>query len=163
MNSSPSLGVFLVQAGVVIFGWYVVHRLAVARDMDKARREMVAKAADSLVENMTELLADIRDYHRLDRSASLELKIKSSLQDASMRIVGLNEVSDCRDAISRCNRSLGGVRTASTMRHFEDEHLGALKEDDPLFQDVAASISRVKQDLLRLKYSQFPRKRGNNK
>ncbi|WP_343734480.1 hypothetical protein [Acidovorax sp.] len=148
---------FIGQAVVVVAGWYVVHRLTVARDIDKSRREMIAKAADSLIENLTDLLSEIREYHLNDRDFAQELKIKSALQDAAMRTTGLHQVCKERDLISRCNSSLGAVRRAATMEHFEDEHTGPLGQRDRLFEDVAAAVVKAKQDILHLKHSQFPR------
>lgn len=152
-----SLSNFLGQVFVVGAGWYVVHRLSVARDIDKSRREMISKAADSLMENLTELLSEIRDYHLGCRNYSLELKIKSSIQDANMRCVGLNAVCGEKNIIKSCTSSIGAVRRAATREHFEDEHDAPLSPGAALLEDVAAAVVRAKQDLLRLKHSQFPK------
>lgn len=155
MMGSAFFGSFIAQALVIVFGWYVVHKLTFARDMDKARREMIAKASDHMIENLTGLLGDIYKYHLSDRDISLELKIKNSIQDVSMRISGLHDICKQKDNVFRCTRSIGAIRRSATKMHFEDGHRGRLTENDFLLEDVAASVIHAKQDLLRLKYAQF--------
>ena len=47
----------IVQLAAIVAGWGIVHRLSTARDRDKARRELLVKAADSLGDEALKLLA----------------------------------------------------------------------------------------------------------
>lgn len=147
---------WLGQAVVVGVGWYVVHRLSVARDRDKARREMVAKAADAIVENLTDLIAEARDYHLKPRDVTAELKIKIDLQDAAMRIAGFHDVCADKAPVSRCTSAIGYLRRSITAHHFEDEHSDPLPLSDSQLQEMAEAVLRAKQELLKLKHAQFP-------
>ena len=62
---------FLSQAVIVGFGWYVVHRLSSARDKDKLRREMLAKTADGLCDDLSKVLTLAREYHLNSRDKKM--------------------------------------------------------------------------------------------
>lgn len=147
---------FLPQAVTIVFGWIVVHRLSSTRDRDKARRELVAKAADGLSDIADGLLIKARFYHLNPRGMEQEIQIKMSLQDASLRTNGLGSVCASSSELATCRAALTGLKQAITSRHFEDEHAHPLDETSAQLQDIAAEVMRVKQAFLRLKHSQFP-------
>ncbi len=156
MNETVSeLGKFIGQAFVVVFGWVVVHRLSTSRDFDKARREMVAKSADSLIESSVALLTDARAYHLATRNIPTELKIKMSLQDLAMRTNGLSEICADKPTLASCRTAIAASRRAITGLHFEDEHEAPLDESSGQLDDIADCVLRTKQCLLNLKHSQF--------
>lgn len=143
------------QAVVVGFGWFVVHRLSAARDLDKARRELVAKSADGLSDALNTLLADARAYHLETRSIPAELQIKMALQDVTMRTIGLSEVCSDAAALAQCRADLALIRRAVTGQHFEDEHFEPLPESDQQFQAIGDGVFRAKRSFLKLKHLQF--------
>jgi hypothetical protein len=67
-------------------GWFIVHRLSAARDMDKARREMAAQVADDLVEVATSIFLAAQRYHTNKRERENERRLKIDLQDMGMRV-----------------------------------------------------------------------------
>ena len=147
---------WVTQALVVGVGWLVVHRLSAQRDRDKARREMVAKSADSLVDAVTSLLVEAREYHLSERDVGKELRIKMALQDTAMRASSLSEISQDESVLAPCRADIAALRRAITGAHFEDEYEGALAESESQFQEIADAVSRTKRSLLRLKHRQFP-------
>jgi hypothetical protein len=147
---------FLPQAVTIVLGWIVVHRLSSTRDRDKARRELVVKAADGLSDIADDLLIKARFYHLNPRGMEQEIQIKMALQDASLRTNGLGSVCVSSSELATCRTALTGLKQAITSRHFEDEHAHPLDETSAQLQDIAAEVMRVKQAFLRLKHSQFP-------
>lgn len=99
---------FLGQAITIVVGWAVVHRLTVRRDIDKARRETVAKSADSLADSVDRTLGAAIKYHTSPRSVTDELQLKTGLQDLSNRILALGAISCDEAELARC-RSLWKV------------------------------------------------------
>jgi hypothetical protein len=146
----------LVQLAGIIIGWVVVHHLSAARDIDKARREMVGKAADGLVDDVTKLFSIAKEYHIKERSLELEDTIKISLQDISSRTALLHvAVVDAAD-LTMCTRAITELRKAITGEHFEDEHDGPKKTTDDQIKLLADGVLRAKRLLLGLKLKQFP-------
>lgn len=140
---------------LVVGGWYVVHRLSARRDSDKARREMVAKAADALMNSVDSILAASIKYHTTDRDLDSEFKIKSGLQDVALHLGELAKVCNRAREVLACSAALGQTRRAITSAHFEDEHLQPLDGGSPLVQAIAAAVTELKRRLAGLKYSQF--------
>ena len=136
-STAVELFKFVAQAAVVGFGWWIVHRLSVARDMEKARREMVAKSADGLIESAGMLLAEARAYHLAPRSTTNELKIKMTIQDMAMRVGGLSAICADKATLAACRAAIAASRRAITSAHFEDEH------DAPLEIGRASCRERV--------------------
>lgn len=155
-NTSIDFLGFLGQATTIIAGWIVVHRLSSSRDRDKARRELVAKAADTLSDITDKLLISSRNYHLNPREIEQEILIKMALQDASLRTNGLGAICDSSSELASCRTALLGFKQAITSQHFEDEHTHPLDPTNSQLQNIAAEVMRVKQALLRLKHSQFP-------
>ena len=146
---------FLGQAATIIVGWVVVHRLSTSRDIDKSRRELVAKSADSLSDVAGHLLLDARAYHLSSRSSNKEVQIKLALQDASIRVGGLIGVCTASNELAACRCAITSLKQAITSKHFEDEHNYPLDENDLQIQEIAAEVLRTKHAFLRLKHSQF--------
>ena len=146
---------FIAQAAVVGIGWWIVHRLSVARDREKARREMVAKSADGLIESAGVLLADARAYHLALRNTANELKIKMTIQDMAMRVVGLSAICADNTTLAACRAAIAASRRAITSAHFDDEHDAPLEDSNPQFDEIAESVLRTKRCLLKLKHTQF--------
>jgi hypothetical protein len=159
MGDASGLGEFvkwLGQAVVVGFGWAVVHRLSARRDRDKARREMVAKSADTLSDAVGALLVDSRQYHLSERDSTLELKLKMTLQDLAMRVQGLSDICADEKSLAPCRAEIAYLRRSITGQHFEDEHVKPLAESDQQLESVADAAMRAKRQLLKLKHLQFP-------
>ena len=154
-NAWPEFVKWLGQAIVVGVGWWIVHRLSVARDRDKARREMVTKSADGLMDNLSPILETARTYHLSSRDAALELRLKKALQDVAMRVQGLSDVCDNEVVLARCRSAILTLKKSITFEHFEDEHFGALVEGNQQLEAVAESVLRAKRYLLNLKHIQF--------
>lgn len=146
---------WLGQAAVVALGWYVVDRLSASRDRDKARRETVIKAADTLSDSVNTLLADARIYHSEVRDRSKELLIKMAIQDISLQINALSEIALEHSILAHCRSRVISLRRSITGVHFEDEHLGALSNGDSQYQGMAESVLDLKRVLLQLKHKQF--------
>lgn len=156
MSAGQLLFSWFIQALTVGIGWVVVHKLSAARDRDKARREMLAKALDGIADSLSEIHEAARNYHLSEREPKDELKLKNSLQDFSMCIIGLGNICDNKAALARSNRDAGALRRAITGEHFEDEHTEVLDSGDPQMQIIAEAYLNAKRNLLGLKYAQFP-------
>jgi hypothetical protein len=147
---------FLSQALIVGFGWLVVHKLSSARDKDKLRREMLAKTADGLSEDLNKLLTQARDYHLRVRDKNVEVTIKIMLQDLSMRTVFLSDLCNDKDELRRCRIALINFKKSVSGMHFEDEHTEVLDINDHFFDVMALEYSKVKSAFVKLKHKQFP-------
>lgn len=146
----------LVQVVSVAVGWFVVHKLSAGRDRDKARREMLAKAADGLSDEVGKLMIMAREYHIKERDESIEDILKMTLQDLSARTSLLSDISSESAALAACRSAILSLKKAITGIHFEDEHEMPLMPNDAQLQRIAAEILRVKQCFLKLKHKQFP-------
>ncbi len=147
---------FLSQAVIVGFGWFVVHRLSSARDKDKLRREMLAKTADGLCEDLNKLLTLAREYHLKNRDKNIEISIKIMLKDLSMRTVFLSDLCNDKDELRRCRTALINFKKSVSGVHFEDEHIEGLEINEHLFDLMALEYSEVKSAFVKLKHKQFP-------
>jgi hypothetical protein len=147
---------FLSQAVIVGFGWFVVHRLSSARDKDKLRREMLAKTADGLCEDLSKLLTLAREYHLQSREKNNEVSIKIMLQDLSMRTAFLSDLCSDQDELRRCRTTLINFKKSVSGVHFEDEHTAALEINAQLFDLMALEYSKAKSAFVKLKHKQFP-------
>lgn len=143
------------QALVVGAGWYVVHRLTVNRDIDKARRETVVKSTDSLSEDIGKLLLEARTYHSNARDISAELRLKMALQDVAIKVNGLSDIFLEAPLLAQARSQILALRKATTGNHFEDEHLQPLDNASPQFQLMAEAALELKRSLLKIKNRQF--------
>lgn len=146
---------WVVQASVVIAGWYVVHRLSVTRDRDKARRDTIVDATDTLSEMVSALLSEARAYHCGDRSVSKELLIKMAIQDLSLHINSLADIFPDTATLAQCRSKVGSLRRAITGMHFEDEHVEPLEEGHAQHQVMAESALELKRALMRVRNQQL--------
>lgn len=145
------------QALIVGIGWWVVNRMAISREHDKSRREMITKNVDGLSDLADKIFEMGRDYHfSAERDFRNEIDLKISLQDFSYRVGRLElltgdgaSVAQHREAVVRFRRSITG-------HHFEDEHDGSIDSVSPVSQDMASSVTSMKQCLQDLKHQQFP-------
>lgn len=140
---------------LVILGWIVVNKLAVKREMDKSRREMISKSADGLCDSVDKLLEDSYAYHSSERDPKLEVKIKITLSDIPQRVASLNQLTQDMEKLTKCLKSFVKLRQAISGKHFEDEHGGAIK-NGPIHEEMAESMLDMKRCLVELKHSQFP-------
>lgn len=153
---TPNTLNLLVQAGAIVIGWIVVHKLSAARDRDKARREMLAKAADALSDDAGKLLISAKDYHTKERDKNLEDQIKMTLQDISIRTSSLTQISNDATELASCRSAILGLKKAISSTHFEDEHTEVLGSGSKQVQAIVAEALRAKQSFLKLKHRQFP-------
>jgi hypothetical protein len=144
-----------VQIAAVVIGWIIVHKFSIARDRDKARREMVSKAADSLTDEITKLVSSATVYHLASRDTSKENELKTVLQDFSTRASLLSLISDDNSELAALRSSVIGLRKAITGEHFEDEHAAPLSQNSIQVQSIAEAALRAKEKLTKLKYCQF--------
>lgn len=152
-----TFGAWAGQALVVVLGWAVVHWLSARRDQDKARREMLSKALDSLVDDLTELHQKARKYHISDRDESEEIVLKMSLQDVTMLLVSLNTLNSAKpEYLANCRSTVLQLRRAITGDHFEDEHLAPLPPSSRQLESMGAAFLSAKRAALAAKHAQFP-------
>lgn len=144
-----------VQITAIVVGWIIVHKFSIARDRDKARREMVSKAADSLTDEITKLMTLATQYHLTQRDVPKENELKIVLQDFSTRASLLSQISDDSTELAALRSSIIGLRKAITAEHFEDEHLIPLSQDSIQVQSIAEAALKAKEKLTKLKYCQF--------
>jgi hypothetical protein len=140
---------------LVIVGWGIVHKLSAQRDFDKARREMIAKAADGLYDDLGKLFELANAYHLNARNEISEIEIKIKHQDLVHRVHGLSRLVSDSATLAKCRSTLAELRMAITGQHFEDEHTSPRTNKDPQVQLIADATLRAKRSMLELKYSQF--------
>jgi len=145
-----------IQAISIVVGWVVVHKLSAARDRDRARREMLAKAADALGDEVGKLFMSAKEYHTKVRDRGLEDALKMALQDISARTSLLSDISKDVKELGSCRSAILAMKKAITATHFEDEHDGSLEQGSQQIQSITAEGLRVKQCFLKLKHRQFP-------
>ena len=158
-NQACSFGIelarFALPASLVIVGWIVVNHLAVKREMDKSRREMIAKSADGLCDAVDTLFEDANNYHSSERDQKLEVKIKITLSDLSQRVASLAQITQDTSKLTNCLSVVIKLRQAVTSKHFEDEHIGSLGNSS-IHEEIADASLAMKRSLVDLKHSQFP-------
>ena len=139
---------------LVIVGWITVHNLTVKREMEKARREMIAKSADGLCDVVDRLFEYANDYHSSARNNKLEVKIKITQSDLSQRVSSLAQITSNSEILTDCLISVIKLRQAISGKHFEDEHLEPI-ENNSIHEEIAEASLVMKRSLFRLKNSQF--------
>jgi hypothetical protein len=145
----------IAQTILIIIGWVVVHKLSTARDRDKARRELLVKAADSLIQDTSELIKKSWDYHTKKRDMLLEIEIKMMLQDISTRTSMLSDISSDAKELGSCRSAIIAMKKSITALHFEDEHDLPLGQESSQIQSITAESLRVKLCLSRFKQTLF--------
>lgn len=156
-EASTAAGVFasVLQAASIAVGWYVVHRLSAARDLDKARREIVADSVDGLASELNQLLLDARAYHIAARNVETEIKIKMTLQGVNLQVQGLADLRCDVAAVGKIRASVRRLKQAITGGHFEDEHTEPLPANAQQLELIAAEVIAARQSMLFLKHRQF--------
>ncbi len=145
----------LIQVTPVVLGWLVVHKLSVARERDKARREVLAKSVDSLNDELSKIFALALDYHGNERVRTKENAIKMNLQDISERTNQLAILTNEGALTKFCKAAVLSLKKSITGSHFEDEHLEKIDLASEQIQLIAAEVLKAKRAFLRLKHSQF--------
>lgn len=145
-----------IQILGLILGWIIVHVLSSRRDIDKARREMISKAADGLNDDVAKIFATAKDYHTKERDVSLEDSLKMSLQDVSIRTTLLGKVCPDEMEIKACSRAVLELKKSISGDHFEDEHTGPLPTSANQIKTIVDCVLRAKRAFLELKLKQFP-------
>jgi hypothetical protein len=156
VNSVSEVLKAVIQTGAIVIGWVVVHKLSAARDRDKARREMLVKAADSLNEEIGKLFIGAKDYHSKARELGQEVVLKMTFQDLSARTNLLSDICGDHKELASCRSAILAMKKAISSAHFEDEHIEPLDLGSPQIQTITAEALRAKQSFLRLKHRQFP-------
>ena len=149
------LGKLSIPSVLVVAGWMVANTLAMKRERDKARRDMIAKSSDSLCDSIDKIFEVAIEYHSTERNRKLETKLKISLQDLTERVSSLSQITQDCDEPQRCIALSVGFRQAITRSHFEDEHLGPL-ESNVEYENIASTSLALKRSLVALKHAQFP-------
>lgn len=146
----------VIQIVGLISGWVIVHRQSSRRDIDKARREMIVKASDSLSDEATKIFGVAKKYHTTARDPSVEDDIKMSIQDLSIRTSLLSKI--CKDAaeLKICRNAVLDLKKSITGDHFEDEHVAPLESGSDQIASITESILKTKRAFLELKQKQFP-------
>lgn len=146
----------IIQIVGLIAGWVIVHKQSSKRDIDKARREMIAKASDALSDDATKIFGVARKYHTTPRDASVEDEIKMAIQDLSIRTSLLSKVCKDEGELRICRNAVLDLKKSITGEHFEDEHATPLEPGSNQIQSVTESILKTKRAFLELKQKQFP-------
>lgn len=144
-----------IPSFLVIVGWIVANNLAKNRERDKARRDMIAKSADSLCDLIDKIFETATEYHSSSRDKKLETKLKISLQDLTERVSSLSQITQDCDEPQGCIESVVEFRQAISRSHFEDEHLGPL-DSNVVYENIASTALALKRSLVALKHAQFP-------
>jgi len=144
------------QVVVVVLGWYVVNSLTVRRDIEKARRELTADAADAVFSRINHLLQLALSYHCEAHSSTNAFSIKMILQDIGQQVDSLMAVCQDRKLVLTNQRKIAQLRRAVTGHHFDDEHYHPLNQNDELLQEIASAAMDAKISIIQLKYQQFP-------
>ncbi|NRR29274.1 hypothetical protein HSX11_03655 [Oxalobacteraceae bacterium] len=145
----------VLQFTAILAGWIVVHKLSVRREIDKGRRELVAKVTDELVNDIRELYLQAKEYHTNTRNTELSENIKFSLQDIATRANLLHgSVLNLAD-LRVCTQAISNLRRAITGEHFEDAHDGPKKISDSQMYKINQAALRAQRVHFNLKLKQF--------
>ena len=155
----PVVVTTLTQVVGLIVGWFIVDQLSTRRDRDKARREMVVKAADSLITDTGTIFDCAYKYHTEIRSIAVEIKLNIDLADLSQRAFFLRNDFTSDSDYSRCTNAILRLKKSITGQHYEGEHLAILAQGDDQIMEIAHSTKILKATLTLLKFNQFPKQR----
>ncbi|KAB1444178.1 hypothetical protein [Bordetella bronchiseptica] len=137
-----------------IVGWYVVHRLSIARERDKFRRETIAKESVELCAMASTILEKSIDYHCTERNEVAERELKSLFDRLTLRIQHLPTMNDVvRNTAATHSAIL--FKQASTGIHFEDEHEGPLLTGDNVIASVQIAAFNLEAELLSIRSTTF--------
>lgn len=152
MDERSFVGVIALVAAII--GWYVVHRLAIAREREKFRREAVAKEAIEICTLTSVLLDKSITYHCGIRDEILERELKSLFDRLSLRIQHLPTV---RDTIRNVPATSAAImfKQAVTGIHFEDEHEELLAPSDAIVAGIQIAAYKLEEELLGIRATAF--------
>lgn len=146
----------LSQIIFICLGWFVVHYFSSKRDLDKTKRDLFIKEADSLNESVDKIFSLAREYmSNAHRDSAKEADIKMKLQDLSHRISLLNKTSMQSQLLNCASKSFILFKKSITEKNFEDEHYGVLQEDSEQLQNIAGCAVDLKQMILNFKHNQL--------
>jgi hypothetical protein len=146
----------IVNTGLIVFGWAVVHFTARSRDRDKSRRELVVKAVDLVSEQIGKIVIAAVSYHTSDtRDVAREIELKISLKDLSNQIRLLDYATKPRRDGVRSSMLHKIFKQSISAKHFEDEHTCCLLSGDPQFNEIAAAGLEIKTYFAEIKFAQF--------
>jgi len=144
------------QAIFIVVGWIVVNKLSIKREKDKARNDIIVKSVDSLCDLIDRLFDSARTYHsKAERDRDAEVKMKMSIQDLSLRVASLQDLTGYIPSYIECQDDVIRLRQAITSNHFEDEHTGSAELNSEIFQRIAEASLAAKRNLITLKHRQF--------
>lgn len=146
---------FLAQAIIVVVGWIVVDKLSARREMEKARREILARSADELATTVDRLMLDSRSYHLSARDERTEIGLKMALQDVALRTAALSDLCGDIAQLGACRSGAASFRRAITGTHFEDEHSEPLSLHSEQLELIASEALRARQSYVKLKHRQY--------
>ena len=144
----------ILPALLIIIGWVIVHILSSKRDVSNSKREIISKTADDFCEVVDSLLIKANQYHSQPRNATLEIEIKITLSDLSLRISSLVPITKKQQTLSSCLQSVVSLRQAITREHFEDEHTSPIR-DGAISEKIADAVLEMKRHLMQLKIEQL--------
>lgn len=144
------------QITFICLGWFVVHYFSSKRDLDKTKRDLFIKEADSLNESVDKIYSLAREYMgNAHRDFAKEADIKMKLQDLSHRISLLNKTSMQSQLLNCTSKSFIQFKKSITEKNFEDEHYGVLEEGSEQHQNIAGCALDLKQMILSFKHNQL--------
>lgn len=146
---------FVSNAAVILAGWWVVHLLSRNRDIQKSRKELVAKSTEHLEGLIEGVLRKAQEYHRNGRNVLLEREIKMSLQDIAQRLSALDRILEDKNAKGDCLNCMRRLRQSITGAHFEDDHMDPLAPENEQFQEILDAVVRFKRGLVYLRFNQY--------
>jgi hypothetical protein len=147
-----------VNTALIVVGWAVVHFTSRNRDRDKARRDLVVKAADALSDQVAKLVTVAVSYHSgKERESPREIEIKSTLQDLSLQTQLINQaVRPVRDGV-QSSKLHNAFKQSVTARHFEDEWDKPLSASGVEVSEIAAAGIAIRAYFAEIKFEQFER------
>jgi predicted hydrolase (HD superfamily) len=140
---------------LIVVGWITVHLMTSKRDKDKLRRELIIKAADTINEQISKMIATSIQYHTNKREAKSEIEINISLKDISSQLHLINEATNPKRDGVQSSRLHKNFKQAITAKHFEDEHIEPLEANGMQLSEVAALGLELKAYFSEIKYAQF--------
>jgi len=159
-NVGGSLSLFIptvVSGLLVILGWFVVNRNQANRERRKQIREYVL----GLMEELSELESQIFKYHTEVRDKSVEQifilrltrfeKSCARLPEFSGRQFFLKAVK--KDDLEVSPAIIQKMRRAMTLRHFMDEHDGAVEHTESILEEMAIAMDEVRDGLETIRLS----------
>ncbi len=140
---------------VVVVGWFVANKFTVDRERQNTKRSMIVQELDCLSHDLDRLSKVIFRYHEGERSIKQERTINVSLQDLTQRVTNIGALSRSVTTSANLTRFVNDFKRKATLKHFEDGHHGALDQDDPQLQEIAAASHRLRETFSKAKFEQI--------